>query len=352
MTSVFVFLVILKNSATLDLSVMSTKETEWSEDKLRMFTEGGELNWIEREVAWLSELARIDIPEDDVVVIDGESVADSGLIDWNYVRRRCSDELHDVIKSKEATGLQWSKNKKQCLVRQSKYTFFDQYRQLLRKALDGGYRPPDWESRKDACSASVGTESPPETPQKKRARTTTSANPNARNSRKTAKSKAKAITQIQMACARSIFNVGDEVTAAWFDDDEKGSSWYNGKILSYETIQTDKAFGERRAYTIEFDDGDVTKEPLEDTWIFSKEDYNLDREVYDKKRQLKGINNALLKDSADPYAGSRGYYTTKCTGNKTFTSLGEAMRAYDKETIRQKGDSIKRRELNLPDEWM
>lgn len=333
---------------------MSTKETEWSEDKLRMFTEGGELNWIEREVAWLSELARIDIPEDNVVVVDGDSVADSGLIDWNYVRRRCSDELHDVIKSKEATGLQWSKNKKKCLVRQSKNTYFDQYRQLLRKALDGGYRPPNWDSRKVACSDSVEIDSPQaETHQEKRARTTSiPANPNARkrNSRKTVKSKN--IAQIQMACARSIFNVGHEVTAAWFDDDEEETSWYGGKILSYETIQTHKGFGERRTYTIEFDDGDVTKEPLEDTWVFSKEDYNLNREVYDKKRQLKGINDVLLKDSADPYARSRGYYTTKLTVNKIFTSLGDAMRAYDKQVIRQKGESVKRCELNLPDEWM
>ena len=337
---------------------MSTKqETEWSEDKLRMFTEAGELNWIEREVAWLAELARVDIPEDDVIVIDGNNDADSGLIDWDYVRRRCSDELHDVIESKAAAGLQWSRNKKQSLVRQSKNTHFDQYRQLLRKALDSGYRPPNWESRGgDACSKSVGTDSPQaEKPQKKRARTTVPANPNVRRRNSTqktkAKSKSKAIAQIQMACARSIYNVGDEVRAAWFDDEE-GASWYGGKILSYETIQKDNCFGERRTYTIEFDDGDVTEEPLEDTWVFSREDYNLDREIYDKKRQLKGINNVLLKDSADPYARSRGYYTTKLTVNKIFTSLGDAMRSYDKEVIRQKGDSVKRRELNLPDEWM
>ena len=194
-----------------------------------MFTEGGELNWIEREVAWLAELARVDIPENDVIVVDGESVADSGLIDWKYVRRRCSDELHGVIESKEAAG-QWSRNKKQSLVRQSKSTYFDEYRQLLRKALDGGYRPPNWESRGDAFN---GSESPP---QKKRARTTSvPANPKARkrNARQKAKAKtkSKAIAQIQMACARSIYNVGDEVTAAWFDDEE-GASWYDGKILS------------------------------------------------------------------------------------------------------------------------
>ena len=346
---------------------MSTKEKGWSEDKLAMFTEGGgELNWIEREVAWLAELARVDLPdEDDVVVIDGDSVADGGLIDWNYVRRRCSEDLHKAIKSKEeAAGLKWSRNKKQSLVRQSKSTYFDQYRQLLRNALDKGYRPPGWESRKDACD---GTESPSpsaEMPQKKKKAKTTAGTPTpARSTRTRSTSRSssnprpklsravKSIPRVAMACARPIFNAGDEVMAAWFDNEE-GASWYGGKILSHVTIQTDKTFGERRAYTIEYVDGDVSKEPLEDTWVFSKEDYDLDREVYDEKRELKGIDNVLLKNSTDPYARSRGYYTTKLTGDKKFVSLVNAMRAYDKEVRRQKGDFVKSNELNLPDEGM
>ena len=292
------------------------KDAEWSEDQVKMFTKDGELNWKEREVAWLAELARVDLP-------DG-GVDDSESIDWSYVEARCSDNLHRVIQSKEAAGMG--------LIRWNKKAQFGQYRQLLRKALDGGYRPPDWEGRKRARIDSVGTKT------------------DDKSHCHHAKQKGETFPPFTMACARPLFHVGEEVMAAWFD--EGGASWYGGKILSYVTIQTDERYGERRAYMIKFEDGDVTKEPLEDTWVFSREDYDLDREVDDNERKLKGIDNLLQKESVDPYALTRGYYTTKLTGCKRFTSLGDAMRAYDKEVIRQKGDFVRRHELNLPDEWL
>ena len=62
----------------------------------------------------------------------------------------------------------------------------------------------------------------------------------------------------------------------------------------------------------------------------------------------------LDMDSIDRYANTVGYWVVCVCGNedKSFSFLGDALRYYDDLVVSRKGVRVKRRDLNLPDEWV
>mmetsp|Transcript_18796 Transcript_18796/g.41823 ORF Transcript_18796/g.41823 Transcript_18796/m.41823 type:complete len:341 (-) Transcript_18796:114-1136(-) len=324
-----------------DSDVSDDDDEEWNE----MFTAKGHLNSIEREVAWLAELARIDDEDGDPPTIssaDGDDIkhtTSSGgevcgksntLIDWSFVEDNASGDLCDFIESK---GRAYDHNKKQVIIRSSSREHFDRYRMIIRQAFDEGFRPTQYKEIK-RLRREVGGGKNDEKPRAKR------------DGVRVTYKETKYSEQKVIKCIRPNLKRGDKVVAAWFSSKGK-CRWYNGVIADYKVIQTDKAFGEKRSYSIDFDDGDTT-EGLDDFYVMSQLDYELDTQLTTKKRELKGVINHMEEKSDDEYAQTKGWYTTELTGKKEFASLSEAMRAYDKAIVKKKGSSVQETDLNLP----
>lgn len=149
-------------------------EGEWR----KMFTGEGELNKTEREIAWKAELARLDDEEAD----------DSMRIDWVFIEQHATEELRDVMESKRVHN-QWKTHKKGLLIRSSKSEYFVCYRRHIRKALEEGFRPREYEELKRSGRG---------------------------KKQKMKQSKVEHQEEV-MRCSRPALEKGNKVKAAWFD---------------------------------------------------------------------------------------------------------------------------------------
>ena len=151
---------------------------------------------------------------------------------------------------------------------------------------------------------------------------------------------------------KPLFEVGDEVYAAWFDEkeDPKRQNEYSshpGKVTYCKEIGTSE-YGSIRLYNITFDDGDKLSN-LGDHHVFSKEDTKL----LDGKRGL-GIGVKVVYDanSNDKWANDVGWYEVEIDGKKqSFSLLSEAWKAYDAHVVQIKGKQTKKSDLNIPDDY-
>ena len=151
---------------------------------------------------------------------------------------------------------------------------------------------------------------------------------------------------------KQLFEVGDEVYAAWFDEkeDPKRQNEYSlhpGKVTKVNEIGTSE-YGPIRLYNITFDDGDKLSN-LGDHYVFSREDTKL----LDGKRGL-GIGVKVVYDanSEDKWARDVGWYQVDIDGMKqSFSLLSEAWKAYDAHVVHIKGKQTKKSDLNYPDDY-
>lgn len=81
----------------------------------------------------------------------------------------------------------------------------------------------------------------------------------------------------------------------------------------------------------------------------------MSREATDEISGWKGVRNVLDKGSTDRWARTVGYWELqdKRGGNeRPFSFLGDALRCYDDHIVSCRGASIKKADLNLPEEWV
>jgi hypothetical protein len=190
---------------------------------------------------------------------------------------------------------------------------------------------------------------------------------------------------------KPLFEINDRVFAPWWEDVRRKSqpSWYAGVITNYLTIGH-SPYGPVRQYDVLFDDDGEELADIEDSFVFSREDYLLST----SDKEWIGVKNVLDDQSGDSWAEVVGWYEatigesfllpslslfrleitplidiclfdlkTPSNFNWPLTSLGDvdgatyafsrlsdALRAYDEHVIVKKGDAVNPSELNLPDE--
>eukprot|EP00573_Skeletonema_grethae_P003160 CAMPEP_0201686368 /NCGR_PEP_ID=MMETSP0578-20130828/842_1 /ASSEMBLY_ACC=CAM_ASM_000663 /TAXON_ID=267565 /ORGANISM="Skeletonema grethea, Strain CCMP 1804" /LENGTH=508 /DNA_ID=CAMNT_0048170417 /DNA_START=29 /DNA_END=1555 /DNA_ORIENTATION=- len=149
-------------------------------------------------------------------------------------------------------------------------------------------------------------------------------------------------TQIQIT--KPLFQKGDSVYAKW----ERSLEWFPGIILSYTSNDCKSRYGESRTYRIKFDDGDVGD--CEDFHVFHRRDYHLNKR---KESTWKGVKTDRDENSTDEWAKLVGWYVVTTVDGKTltFSTLLQAMRAYDESVVKRKGCETKGSELNLPEDY-
>lgn len=155
---------------------------------------------------------------------------------------------------------------------------------------------------------------------------------------------------------KPLFERGDRVYAAWLpvntkrsDRDTSGGcsgQWFPGKIRSYKRVDSKSRYGETRTYHIDFDDGDEGY--AEDFFVMRHEDYELNLRGVAK---WKGVKPVKDPNTSDQWAKLVGWYKVNIGDGeeKLFSTLLEAMQAYDNSVIQQKGAKTKPSELNLPE---
>ena len=104
---------------------------------------------------------------------------------------------------------------------------------------------------------------------------------------------------------KPLFEINDQVYAPWWEDDEHLSdpSWYAGVITNYITISSSK-YGPVRQYDVIFVDDDEEMIDIEDSFIFSREDYLLTT----SGKEWIGVETKFDKDAGDPWAEIVGWY--------------------------------------------
>jgi len=151
---------------------------------------------------------------------------------------------------------------------------------------------------------------------------------------------------------KPLFEVGDEVYAAWFDEKEDPKRQYEyslhpGKVTLVNEIGTSE-YGPIRLYNIAFDDGDKLSN-LGDYHVFSKEDTKL---LDGKKGLGMGVKVVYDANSNDKWARDVGWYQVQIDGMKqSFSLLSEAWKAYDAHVVCTKGKQTKKSDLNYPDDY-
>lgn len=80
----------------------------------------------------------------------------------------------------------------------------------------------------------------------------------------------------------------------------------------------------------------------------------MSRQDRDKAPRWKGVRNVLDKGSTDRWAQTVGYWELDNQDGyqKSFPFLGDALRCYDDYIVSCRGANIKRKDLNLPEEWV
>ena len=158
---------------------------------------------------------------------------------------------------------------------------------------------------------------------------------------------------------KPVFQVGDEVYAAWWDPgldakNGKNASWFPGKIKSrkigrHRAGKPPSRYGPTRLYRIRYDDGDEMDD-LEDYWVCSKRDYELSRKCEDMGWKPIGVAERFDEGSDDEWARMVGWYVVNVDGEeRSFSLLEDAMKAHDACVIREHGERTKRSYLNLPE---
>lgn len=167
---------------------------------------------------------------------------------------------------------------------------------------------------------------------------------------------------------KSVQEAGAKVYAAYWPpedmDREEKPSWQPGVVTHRkEDEAADEAYGATYRYNVTYDSGDRLR-GLEEQHVCTAEDYDtrLSLDVLGPNggrtmastswRGVKGVRNVNDKKSKDLWARHVGWYQATIDGKKhDFTSLKDALRAYDAATVRRKGISTVQNDLHFPEEW-
>ena len=133
---------------------------------------------------------------------------------------------------------------------------------------------------------------------------------------------------------------------------------YFGIVQNYQITNTENyGYGPSILYNVLLDNGDIVKD-IPDYQVCSKVEYKLQLLLLTsskKKNQVvwKGVTHVKDDTSSDLWAKFRGWYRiqTKKEGILVFSTLTEALRAYDTEVVRWKGYDTNGDDLNLRKEW-
>ena len=122
------------------------------------------------------------------------------------------------------------------------------------------------------------------------------------------------------------FEVGEEVYAAWIDEESSDIPWYRGKVDGIIEMPS-SGYGKRHKYEILFEDN--TSDEVMDQYICSYEDHIL----LDEVKFLKNTPQVwLVTDgkSQDPWAKQMGWYQMSIDGKLVnFSRLSEAKKAFE-----------------------
>ena len=104
---------------------------------------------------------------------------------------------------------------------------------------------------------------------------------------------------------KPLFEINDKVYAPWWEDQECNTepSWYAAVITNYTTIAHSK-YGPTRRYDVVYDDDDDETTDIEESFIFSREDYILTT----SGKMWVGVENVLDDKSDDEWAKIVGWY--------------------------------------------
>ena len=141
---------------------------------------------------------------------------------------------------------------------------------------------------------------------------------------------------------------GEKVYALWLGG-RGDKNWYPGRIWDIKVLPGKTIYGPVKTYDIVYDDGD-TETNLDEIFVMKKEEYEIF--MLKKEKDWIGVTNFTDTKSQDAYARIIGWYDTWFGGeHRVYSSLGEALRAYDKHIIDVRGrDNILDSELNFPEE--
>ncbi|KAL7549166.1 hypothetical protein ACHAWF_012441 [Thalassiosira exigua] len=151
---------------------------------------------------------------------------------------------------------------------------------------------------------------------------------------------------------KPLFDIGDEVYAAWWDPKDKaiknkrGAQWYYGKIRAFDE-KGHGEYGPFRIYDIIFDDGDRL-DALNDYWVVPKRDHQLET----RGREVIGVTRKFDKTSSDKWAKEVGWFEVVIDGKPlTYSLLSDAMKAHDSNVVRSNGYQTKESQLNMPEDY-
>ena len=123
-----------------------------------------------------------------------------------------------------------------------------------------------------------------------------------------------------------------------------------GMIKTCKEYDDIDGYGPRRTYSILLDNGDLLDD-VDDYQVLLRNEYMLLKHL--KESNSKGVKHICNKDSSDPWARERGWYTVNIDEvEETFVHLSDALRAYDISQAKTKGDDLKESDLNLPRDWI
>ena len=148
---------------------------------------------------------------------------------------------------------------------------------------------------------------------------------------------------------KPVYEVGDSIaiTAMCYSDHDL-SLILRGMVKAVKEYDDIDGYGNRREYSILLDSGDIMDD-IEDYQVISIEDYKVSN--YIKQSDWKGVKHVYDRESSDPWARERGWYTADIDGiEELFVHLSDALQAYDAHTM-LRYHTLQEDMLNVPKYW-
>ena len=153
---------------------------------------------------------------------------------------------------------------------------------------------------------------------------------------------------------KPIIKKGEKVYACWSGPNGDGKVFFPGRVWDVRDNGVSSEYGPVMMYDIVYDDGD-TESNVHEIWVIKKEEW----EMYHRKPEESwiGVTNVTFPTSEDHYANTLGWYKLSSStyvdvkNPPIYSSLGDALRAHDRQVIETKGqDNVTAKELNFPEE--
>ena len=153
---------------------------------------------------------------------------------------------------------------------------------------------------------------------------------------------------------KPIIKKGEKVYACWSGPNGDGKEFFPGRVWDVRDNGVSSEYGPVMMYDIVYDDGD-TESNVHEIWVIKEEEWKM----YHRKPEESwiGVTNVTFPTSEDHYANTLGWYKLSSStyvdvkNPPIYSSLGDALRAHDRQVIETKGqDNVTAKELNFPEE--